>query len=227
MSLVPDEVRCSGCEYEAHILNGAAVCIYHSQDGSVYEHHRARGWCYTCQEVRDIEDLPDLLAIQLEIADLQKLLPAPYQEIARLQSCVKAFQGRSSPARCLTCGFTNISPGVEGHNHHCGGIFVVEGNPTGIRFAMKERQFLLDSEGRKLEGGVMCPDSPEKKGVSIFGMSEDNAKAIKEIAAVTRPPPLKPPEVYNGRFHNPRHRPTPPPKPGLVRRFLKWIRLGS
>lgn len=226
MSLVPDKVRCSGCDYEANILHGVAVCLYHLPDGSVYEHYRTRGWCHTCKEVREIEDLTDLLAMQMQIADMEKVQPSPNEEIDRLQACVKAFQGRSSPARCLTCESTHISPGVEGHMHHCGGILSVEEDQSGIRFAMRERQFLLDREGRELQRGLMNPDSAEKKGVPISGMSEDTAKAIEQIASVTRPPPLKLHKMSSVHFTYLRHRPTPPPKPGLVRRFVKWIGLG-
>ncbi len=56
-------------------------------------------------------------------------------------------------------------------------------------------------------------------------LERETSEAIEQIAAVTRPAPLKPPEVFHGRFHNPRHRPTPPPKPGLVRRFVRWLGL--
>lgn len=154
MSLAPDNVYCSGCDYEARILHGAAVCLYHLPDGSVHQHHRTRGWCYTRQEVREIEDLSDLLALQQEITDLQPLQPAPVETIARLQTQLKAFGSRTSPARCLTCGSTHISPGVIGHVHACGGTLYAEAEPSGIRFAMKEREYLLDHEGCLLSKGA-------------------------------------------------------------------------
>ncbi len=59
-------------------------------------------------------------------------------------------------------------------------------------------------------------------------MDKDTAKAIEDIAAATRPPPLKPPEVFNGRLHNPRHRKAEnkPQRPGLMGRLLKWFEIG-
>ncbi|MGV0983396.1 MAG: hypothetical protein ACOYB2_02505 [Limnohabitans sp.] len=56
-------------------------------------------------------------------------------------------------------------------------------------------------------------------------IDRETSEAIEQIASVTRPTPLKPPEVFNGLFHNPRRQPTPPPKPGLVRRFVRWLGL--
>lgn len=56
-------------------------------------------------------------------------------------------------------------------------------------------------------------------------LERETSEAIEKIASVTRLAPLKPPEVFHGRFHNPRHRPTPPPKPSLVRRFFRWLGL--
>jgi hypothetical protein len=60
-------------------------------------------------------------------------------------------------------------------------------------------------------------------------MDKETAKAIEDIAAATRPPPLKPPEIFHGRFHAPRHRQAEP-KPerlGLVHRFIRWLGLGG
>lgn len=74
------------------------------------------------------------------------------------------------------------------------------------------------------------------------GLESETSETIRQIAALTRRPLDLPRKLTMGvrqpdgsvkvvplpaTWHNPRHRPTPPPKPGVVRRFLKWIRLGS
>lgn len=59
-------------------------------------------------------------------------------------------------------------------------------------------------------------------------VDRETSAAIAHVAAATRPPPLKPPEVSIGRFHNPRHRPAvqEPERLGLIRRVLRWLGLG-
>lgn len=58
-------------------------------------------------------------------------------------------------------------------------------------------------------------------------IDRDTSAAIAYVAAATRPPPLKPPEVSIGRFHNPRHRPAElkPERLGLVHRLTGWLGL--
>lgn len=72
------------------------------------------------------------------------------------------------------------------------------------------------------------PQEPSKCVTSLFGeIDRENLAAIAHVAEATRPPPLKPPEVSIGRFHNPRRRPTEP-KPerlGLVHRLTGWLGL--
>ena len=60
-------------------------------------------------------------------------------------------------------------------------------------------------------------------------IDRETTAAIEDIAAVTRPPPLKPPEVFPGRIHNPRHRPAvqDSERLGLVRRLVRWLGFGG
>jgi hypothetical protein len=74
------------------------------------------------------------------------------------------------------------------------------------------------------------PQEPPKCVTPLFGeINQETLAAIAHVAEATRPPPVKPPEVSIGRFHDPRHWPVEP-KPkrlGLIRRVLKWLGFGG
>lgn len=79
---------------------------------------------------------------------------------------------------------------------------------------------------------------PTRCHTPLLGSIE--SETIRQIAALSRQPLDLPRKLtmevrqpdgsvkvvpLHATWHNPRHRPTPPPEPGLVRRFVRWLGL--
>lgn len=143
MSMPFKIIKCDTCDYEAH-----SSCIwgnfdYVDPDGTQFDVNRTYGWCYSCQDIRPIEDLSDEEQLEdgintnfQKIADIKssdllgrflQLLGKNGWQISNLKEDIKNNQRRleflherKSPPKCLTCSSTDIKrlnlPNTQGSN---------------------------------------------------------------------------------------------------------------
>lgn len=140
MSVPSSRIVCTGCSYEAPELYRPVLVKYVTVEGDSVEAGRAKGWCYDCDEYRDIEALSrDELSSQLARKEgerdaaltLVKQLSSSWlarfwhrsktyrlesdveklgREIDHLNTLLGIASRRRSNARCLDCGSEHTAP---------------------------------------------------------------------------------------------------------------------
>jgi len=160
MSLPKHGVVCSRCDFKAGMPEAPVRLHYRLDDGATWDARRETGWCYSCDTVTSIEDLPPIWLVE-------RLLDGSTSgsvEAGEHEGLLKWLRRRKSLPRCLECGSednvrlkmgradeTRRIP-VLGFRHGCGGmLYVVR---TGVRVAWafdRAPHVYLDEEGRVCE----------------------------------------------------------------------------
>lgn len=136
-------IRCDKCDFEAYSSCIWGEYSYVSPDGSRLNVNRTYGWCYSCQDIRPVEDLSDEEKVKNDtatdiqsIADIRRtnllgkllqLLGKDRWQISNLKKDINnnkrrlAFlHERKSAPKCLTCSSTEIKkisiPTPQGDN---------------------------------------------------------------------------------------------------------------
>lgn len=141
----------------------------------------ARGWCRTCSRIRQLEDLPNLEALQTEEAEILKLAGTNPDgldwnqklKLAGMDLYRRLLGVRQHPNRCLDCGSTDIehwefdNEGLATSSPHggCPGLCVPVEDPDEIRLALVE-----DAEAYSIEGEHLgrLSQQPGKDGTEMF-----------------------------------------------------------
>ncbi len=133
MSMPADEIYCDRCDFQASTLKVWGSYEYLLPDGGRVPMSYRLGWCHSCGDLVVIEDLSvaDQLTADMKKATdrlvpliepglrntLKRLRPLTRREINDLklelhatESVLQLLRDRTSPARCLTCAGTDISP---------------------------------------------------------------------------------------------------------------------
>jgi hypothetical protein len=168
-------IRCRGCDFEGVITYRGITLRYHLPTGDIITGHRDRGWCYNCENNRDIEQRFDAGDIDEKLQELRQTKPRGLfaslfgigsQENERDQETIKNLQmalhlakTRKSPPRCLTCGSDSTVPLEFGSNglstsfiHHCGErLYVLPADQNAPRISFRPLELDLDPEGNLLD----------------------------------------------------------------------------
>ena len=171
MSFQNIRISCTGCSYQESLAVRSIKIAYTTTSGAKVEGQRDRGWCHDCNNVRDIESRPDLMALSNSASLLESSVAGRRKSISRLWSSrkiateeaelrsvmaeVELWKSRISGPRCLTCQseavekleFSDIGVST-GFLHHCGKPLVLdEIDQDAPRFAYRPTRICLDGEG--------------------------------------------------------------------------------
>jgi hypothetical protein len=185
------KAKCDKCSYEADFSD--PLRSYEMADGSTVTIERTFVWCSACREVRWGEQLTDLAQLERDLAATSAREPAVMEELSfsvsrhqtledllasrkkELESRIAWRRIRKSPARCLECGSTDITPLVltetdDGdekwtlrEHPGCGGIVTVLSQMV---LSIDRRWFRYTPEGKKKQAYDMYPS---KGAVPIDG----------------------------------------------------------
>lgn len=177
MSISPSKVSCDGCSFESYVAHSPVTVIYQLPDNSKVTLGRAFGWCPTCDTVVNIESLPSVNSLQVEISRLEKAIhdrawsvsglvnkmlgggkSDDHEQLIELQGQLRLLTMRKGRPRCLKCGCDNV--GLLSRNpsgdykpaiHSCGGkLSLRSGSDNSPRFNYRQESIYLDLEGNRL-----------------------------------------------------------------------------
>lgn len=139
MSRNVDRIVCSGCDYEVAEYYRPIRVRFQFDDGSTFETGRARGWCYSCDEYRDVVSLDDselegkFMEAQSELKHAEQSRAEVRQtrlrrlinfrkhralsndvehclrEIFKIERLREILRSWESPGRCLECWSRNVA----------------------------------------------------------------------------------------------------------------------
>lgn len=122
MSFDTTRIHCTGCDFEYFETYKPIILKCLTEQG-VVSYHRTNGWCYECNNIREIEALPSVEEIRKEYKRFYQVPNTETNWLKRLTRCFdKNYQSklrdlaakiawrekRSAPPRCLECGSTDI-----------------------------------------------------------------------------------------------------------------------
>jgi hypothetical protein len=112
------DIRCKRCGYEQPMFRAyAALYAYLLPDGSTLAVPYVPAWCSRCKAVVHAEELPELVSLKRQLRDwqtsaLEAEVRAWHQEW--LEREIAWRSERTSAAKCLACGSTEIVRGSLG-----------------------------------------------------------------------------------------------------------------
>ena len=146
MSMPSTKICCTGCDFETRELYSPIRIVYRWPSGKQLETGRQKGWCYHCDNYRDIENMdPERLASdraemerqrsgkRARFADLSKGFLAGIrnrsarrtlrhaierldEEIKETEELLDIATKRNSRSRCLTCWSEKTAPAAFDRN---------------------------------------------------------------------------------------------------------------
>ena len=159
MSLPFYQIECTNCSYKDSYSYNVSY-IFDGGREAVCQPELPDGWCHNCEKVLRIYSpkTEEMVKNELERLSMyiseekekrnernlflfkkkvdEELIEYFTQSINDTKNCVKFFQEKKFPMRCLSCGSTNVSiidlPTEYsvfteiGINHHCGGKLLAE-----------------------------------------------------------------------------------------------------
>lgn len=181
MSMSDHNINCTGCDYGGVIEESPIRLDYVLPDGEIVHGYRDFAWCYSCDDIADMEELPDAgsLREQIHRLEVQRNTSRTFfgklfnkadktdeglEEGRNLQAKLRLVELRHSGPRCLQCGETTVVPlrfsadGLSNVVHRCGGrIFKVNvaDDPYAPTTCYGLRVIKLDPDGRKIGEEVL------------------------------------------------------------------------
>ena len=168
-------IRCMNCDYNRRCLIYLVDLTYTlPDDRSVKAKGSCLGWCYECQDIRDVELPLEIEGVPRRVATLQMKMRADRwkpgrvlgrlfgrtsreeDELAELESLLLLAGFRKSAPRCLDCGEEGAiqldfdsNTGISSFIHECGGRLQRLDSPeNAIRILRRPKSYRLDPEGR-------------------------------------------------------------------------------
>lgn len=122
MSIDTTRIHCTGCDYE-YFMTYQPIVLKCRTDLGIVSYYPTKGWCYQCNRITKVEELPSVEEIRKEYArfhhvpcteggllkHLRKYFDRHYQsKLHELNAKIAWREARSAPPHCLACGSTNI-----------------------------------------------------------------------------------------------------------------------
>ena len=174
MSTHATDIRCRGCDFKGVISYRGITLRYHFPSGNTVTGYCNRGWCHSCETIREIERPLDVSEIEEKIQELQQQKPrglfayifgngsqqreSDLEATKNLQAVLYLAKNRKSPPRCINCGIDRTSPLEFGSNglslsfiHYCGErLYTLPNDENAPRISRRPLELDLDPEGNLL-----------------------------------------------------------------------------
>jgi hypothetical protein len=173
MSSASSEYRCTGCSFVQPNVHHSVTLRYPLDDRRYGTGYRRAGWCKVCNEVVDVELLPDAADVKSELAEAERTIrgtkleqvlkrfgrdqSAAQRRAARLaekhRGTLAWLAQRRSQPRCLKCGTEqDARPEQESGGelrHSCGGVLeeVYPEAGAGVRVSVVPIRYVMSVDG--------------------------------------------------------------------------------
>ncbi len=173
-------IRCSGCEFKRDVYFLNRVYDVGRLDGGLPVLANL-GWCFACHDCVAVEFVPDLTQLVEDLALERRQAVArqpddesPNNHLVWAESRLHWRERRNSPARCLTCGSTDIHELMNRYQSRKGDI--LGEHPT----CFDAGKLLLDGIGFVNYLSVTVYNA-EGSGRSILQTSSNGASASSRV----------------------------------------------
>jgi hypothetical protein len=185
MSIDTTRIHCTGCDFE-YFETYKPISLKCRTEQGVVSYYRTTGWCYQCNRITDVEELPSIEEIRKIYA---KFYRVPRTEGSWLKRVIRYFdrsyqsklrdlaakiawrEARSAPSRCLICGTTDIktlnfiNPNHQGANNDMDDWDLI---PT-LKYEESPRdRRAVAQDFRHTCGGELVHDPDDKPGSRYF-----------------------------------------------------------